>query len=121
MEIWGSLEDGDFMPIEFDNTWGWEFTYDRVIDKAYPDRPGYKIKLEHEKYFFQEEERTGYRTLTWRRVFDEGGQLVLEEYTNMLLPNGQRKILLSARRDSTAIAERSSKRSAPTAVLSASS
>ncbi len=87
-EIWGTLEEDDFMPIEFDNTWGWEYTYDRFIEKADPNRPGYKIKLEHEKYYFEEGDRTGYRTLTWRRVYDEYGGLVFEEYTNMLLPNG---------------------------------
>nr|MCR5089182.1 VanW family protein [Oscillospiraceae bacterium] len=87
-EIWGTLEDDDYMPVEFDNTWGWEYTYDRVIEPARTDRPGYKIKLEHEKYYFEEGERTGTRTLTYRRVFDTNGNLVAEDLTNMLLPNG---------------------------------
>ena len=87
-EIWGTLEDDDYMPIEFDNTRGWEFTYDRLVDKAYPDRMGYKIKLEVEKYYFSDEIGDGSRTLTHRLVYDENGELVEDELTNALLPNG---------------------------------
>ena len=87
-EIWGTLEDDDYMPVEFDNSWGWEFPYDRVIEPADPNRPGYKIKLEHEKYYFNDEQGEGYRTLTYRRVYDQAGTLIAEEMLNPLLPNG---------------------------------
>ena len=87
-EIWGTLEDDDYMPVEFDNSWGWSMIYDRVIDPAYPDRPGYKIKLEHEKYYFSDENGEGYRTLTYRRVFDGAGTLIAEGMLNPLLPSG---------------------------------
>ena len=87
-EIWGTLEDDDYMPVEFDNSWGWSLTYDRFIDPAYPDRPGYKIKLEHEKYYFTDEQGEGYRTLTYRRVYDMDGNLVAEGMLNPLLPSG---------------------------------
>ncbi len=87
-EIWGTLEDDDYMPVEFDNTWGWSMVYDRFIDPAYPDRPGYKIKLEHEKYYFMDEQGEGCRTLTYRRVYDTDGNLVAEGMLNPLLPTG---------------------------------
>lgn len=87
-EIWGTLEDEDYMPVEFDNTFSWNFDYDRVIEPAYPDRPGYKIKLTHELYNFSDEIGSGYRTLTWRHVYDSNGELVTEEIINMKLPNG---------------------------------
>lgn len=87
-EIWGTLEDSDYMPVEFDNSWSWQFTYDRTIAPAYPDRPGYKIKLETEKYYFSDEIGEGTRTLTHRVVYDQNGTAVLDELTNALLPNG---------------------------------
>ena len=87
-EIWGTLEDDDYMPVEFDNSWGWELPYDRVIEPADPDRPGYKIKLEHEKYYFVDEQGEGVRTLTYRRIYDMDGNLVDEGLLNPLLPNG---------------------------------
>ncbi len=87
-EIWGTLEDDDFMPVEFDNSWGWELPYDRVIEPADPNRPGYKIKLEHEKYYFLDEQGEGVRTLTYRRIYDADGNMVAEELLNPLLPNG---------------------------------
>lgn len=87
-EIWGTLEDGDYMPVEFDNSWGWEYPYDRLIEPADPDRPGYKIKLEHEKYYFVDEQGEGVRTLTFRRVYDTAGNMVAEGMLNPLLPNG---------------------------------
>ena len=90
-EIWGTLEDGDFMPVVFDNRnpWGWEFSnHIWEIEPAYPDRPGYTIKLEHESYYFEDEVGEGTRTLTYRRVYDEAGGMVSEELLNPLLPNG---------------------------------
>ena len=87
-EIWGTLEEDDYMPVEFDNSWGWEYPYDRMIEPADPDRPGYKIKLEHEKYYFVDEQGEGMRTLTYRRVYDMAGTMVSDEMLNPLLPNG---------------------------------
>ena len=87
-EIWGTLEEDDYMPIEFDNSRGWEFTYDRLVEPAYPDRMGYKIKLEVEKYYFSDEIGDGSRTITHRCVYDQNGELVEDQLTNALLPNG---------------------------------
>ena len=50
--------------------------------------PGYKIKLEHEKYYFMDEQGEGMRTLTYRRVYDTDGNLVAEGMLNPLLPSG---------------------------------
>ncbi len=90
-EIWGTLEDDDYMPIQFDNRnpWGWEFSnhlWD--VEPAYPDRPGYRIKLEHETYYFSDDTGEGARTLTYRKVFTEDGEQVFEELLNPLLPSG---------------------------------
>ena len=94
-EIWGTLEENDYMPIEFDNSWGWSLTYDRVIEPADPNRHGYKIRLDHEKYYFADDIGEGSRTLTHRLViepdqFDEWGNpvVVLDEILNPELPNG---------------------------------
>ena len=90
-EIWGTLEEDDYMPVVFDNRnpWGWEFSnHIWEIAPAYPDRPGYTIKLVHESYYFEDEVGEGTRTLTYRRVYDENGELVLDELLNPLLPSG---------------------------------
>ena len=90
-EIWGTLEDDDYMPVVFDNRnpWGWEFSnHIWEIEPAYPDRPGYTIKLVHEQYYFDDEVGEGIRTLTYRRVYDENGEMVLDELLNPLLPSG---------------------------------
>ena len=90
-EIWGTLEDGDYMPVCFDNRnpWGWEFSnHIWEVEPPYPDRPGYTIKLEHESYYFEDDIGEGTRTLTYRRVYDEAGGMVSEELLNPLLPNG---------------------------------
>ena len=58
------------------------------IEPAYPDRPGYTIKLVHEQYYFDDEVGEGIRTLTYRRVYDENGEMVLDELLNPLLPSG---------------------------------
>ena len=84
VEIWGTLEDDDYMPVEFDNRYTWVNTYDRQIEPAYDDRPGYIIKLTHDLYTEE-----GYQmTQTHRRVIDSEGNEVLDEVTNTLLPNG---------------------------------
>ena len=90
-EIWGTLEDDDYMPVVFDNRnpWGWEFSnHIWEIEPSYLDRPGYTVKLEHESYYFEDEIGEGTRTLTYRRVYDEAGNMVSEELLNPLLPNG---------------------------------
>ena len=94
-EIWGTLEDTDYMPVEFDNSWGWSMIYDRFVDPVDPNRPGYKIKLEHEKYYFADDMGEGTRTLTHRLVLDptqtdEWGNLVVvqDEILNPELPTG---------------------------------
>ncbi len=94
-EIWGTLEDSDYMPVEFDNSWGWSLIYDRTVDPVDPNRPGYKIKLEHEKYYFSDDIGEGVRTLTHRMILDPtqtdnwGNLLVVQdEILNPELPNG---------------------------------
>ncbi len=82
VEIWGTLEEGDYMPVEFDNTYGWEHDYDRVIAPAYPDRPGFKIKFQVDTYGFEDDFSTGYRTVTHRLVIDEQGNIVEDTVLN---------------------------------------
>ena len=82
VEIWGTLEERDYMPIEFDNTYGWEHDYDRVIAPAYPDRPGFKIKFNVETWGFEDDFSTGYRTLTHRLVIDQDGHTVEDTVLN---------------------------------------
>ena len=90
-EIWGTLEEEDFMPIAFDNRWGWEFSnHFWEVEPADPDRTGYIIKLEHERYYFSDDIGEGMRTLTYRRVYTEDGTMVSEEVLNPELPNGLR-------------------------------
>ena len=76
VEIWGTLEPDDYMPIEFDNSYAGIYDYDRVIEPAYPGREGYKIKFTHEEIEFEDEYGRGLRTLTHRKVFDSNGVLV---------------------------------------------
>lgn len=83
-EIWGTLEDDDYMPIEMDNSYNGQYNADYIIDRADPNRPGYVIRLTHETYTFTDDVGSGYRTITWRRVFDESGNLVFEEMTNLI-------------------------------------
>lgn len=89
IEIWGTLEKSDYMPIEFDNTYSWIYDYDRLIEPAYPDRPGYTIKL-YVEYLggFEDEFSSGYRTLTHRHVIDSEGNIVLDEIVNLKLESG---------------------------------
>lgn len=86
VEIWGTLEDDDYMPVEFDASYSWTQDYDRKIEPSYPDRPGYKIKLEHDTYTDAGERGTITSTQTWRRVYDSSGALVTEEITNLPHP-----------------------------------
>ena len=88
VEIWGTLEDYDYMPVEFDNTYGWEHDYDRVIEPAYPDREGYKIKFNVETWGFEDTFSTGYRTLTHRLVIDRNGNTVEDQILNPPLASG---------------------------------
>lgn len=88
-EIWGTLEDDAYMPIEFDNSYNGQYDCDFFVEKTDPSRPGYIIRLTHETYHFADEIGGGYRTITWRRVIDEEGNIVLEELTNLLNDAGQ--------------------------------
>lgn len=88
-QIWGTLEDGDYMPVKFDNCYGWQFQ-DHIweIDPAYPDREGYTIKIGHETYNGSDDVGLYYRTLTHRFVIDSNGAVVLDEIINMKMKNG---------------------------------
>lgn len=87
-EIWGTLEDDDYMPLTFDNSYGYQFDYILDIEPAYPDRAGYTIKLTHETYSFEDDVGPGYRTVTHRQVIDAEGNMVLDELINTKLANG---------------------------------
>jgi len=87
-EIWGTLEEDDYMPIKFDNSYTWQFDYMRDVEPAYEDRAGYTIKLTHETYSFEDDVGPGYRTLTYRLVLDENGAEVAKELLNPKLANG---------------------------------
>ena len=94
-EIWGTLEDEDYMPVQFDNRnpWGWEYSgHVWDIEPAEPDRPGYTIKLTHEQWMYQDGVGMGTATMTHRQVLDAEGNLVLDEELNAFLPNGQRAL-----------------------------
>lgn len=87
-EIWGTLEENDYMPIRFDNSYTWQFDYMRDVQPAYDDRPGYTIKLVHELYTFEDDIGPGYRTLTYREVYDQNGQRVANQILNPQRGNG---------------------------------
>ena len=82
IEIWGTLEDDDYMPVEFDNSYSDIYDYDRVIDPAYENREGYKIKFTHEENEFEDDYGKGLRTLTHRKVYDSSGTLVEDRIIN---------------------------------------
>jgi len=88
-EIWGTLEENDYMPTCFDNSYGWQFDYVRAVEPSYADRTGYTIKLTHETWSFSDDYGSGYRTLTHRQVIDPDGYMVVDEIINAKLPNGQ--------------------------------
>ena len=83
-EIWGTLEEGDYMPLEFDNSYFWMQDYDRFIDPAYEGREGYKIKLTivGDTYVLDDGGKGCY---THRQVFDSAGSLIEDNVIN--LPN----------------------------------
>lgn len=88
-EVWGTLEDDDYMPVEFDNSYTWQYDYHRYIEPAYDDRPGYIIKFTSEIYGFEDDVGAGYRTLTHRVVMDLEGNVVSDEIINTKRENGQ--------------------------------
>ena len=88
VEIWGTLEDDDYMPVEFDNRLEGAYDYDRTIDPAYSDREGYTIKLTHDEWGFTDDYGDGIRTLTHRKVYDSTGRLVKDEITNSTYSEG---------------------------------
>ena len=87
-EVWGTLEEDDYMPLEFDNSYTWQYDYHRYIDPAYEDREGYAIKFQTEIYGFEDDIGAGYRTLTHRLVIDMEGNVVSDEIINRKLENG---------------------------------
>lgn len=87
VEIWGTLEDDDYMPVEFDNSYTWEHDFDMHIPPAYPDREGYKIKLLVDLYTAPEGDSYVYRTLTHRLVINESGETVDDTIINSLREN----------------------------------
>ena len=88
IEIWGTLEPDDYMPVEFDNAWGDVYDYDRKIEPAYPDRPGYRIQFTHDETEFEDETGRGLRTLTYRRVYDASGTVVEKLILNRMYDFG---------------------------------
>lgn len=82
VEIWGTLEESDYMPLEFDNTYGDIFEYDRLIAPAQEGREGVRIKLTHQEVEFEDEYGMGVRTLTHRKVYSSSGELVEDEIIN---------------------------------------
>lgn len=89
IEIWGTLEDTDYMPVEFDASWTWEQDYDRTIEPAYADRAGYKIQLTHDTYSGEDELGPTITTQTHRVVYDAEGNEIANDITNMLNANGE--------------------------------
>ena len=90
VEIWGTLEDTDYMPVEFDNTasYTWDLVYVRQVEPAYPDREGYKIKFETERYSFEDDMGPGRRTITHREVYNSAGEKILDEVLNPTISTG---------------------------------
>ncbi len=82
VELWGTLEPEDFMPVEFDNSYANVYDYDRFIEPAYPDRPGYTIKFTHEESEFEDDYGKGLRTLTHRKVIDANGTVIQDKIVN---------------------------------------
>ena len=82
VEIWGTLEDDDYMPIEFDNSYADIYDYDRVIEPAYEDREGYKIRFTHDEQEFEDDFGKGIRTATYRRVYSSDGTVVEKTVIN---------------------------------------
>ncbi|MBQ2961269.1 MAG: VanW family protein [Oscillospiraceae bacterium] len=87
-EVWGTLEENDYMPVGFDNSYTWQYDYQRIVEPAYEDREGYVIKFKTEIYGFEDDVGSGYRTLTHRLVLDLQGNVVLDEIINKKLENG---------------------------------
>ena len=88
VEIWGTLEPDDYMPVEFDNSYIDIYDYDRIIELAYPDREGYKIKFTHEENEFEDDYGKGLRTATHRKVYDSRGNLVEDRIINPTYSDG---------------------------------
>ena len=87
IEIWGTLEEDDYMPVEFDARWYWEQDYDRFVDPSQEGRPGYTIKLTHDTYSSADEIGPTVMTQTRRQVIDSEGNMIENEITNMVNPN----------------------------------
>lgn len=82
VELWGTLEEGDYMPVEFDNRYGDIYDYDRVVEPADPDRQGYRLLFTHDETEFEDDTGKGLRTLTYIRIYDTEGNLVDKKLMN---------------------------------------
>ncbi len=82
VELWGTLEEGDYMPVEFDNRYGDIYDYDRVVEPADPDRQGYRLLFTHDETEFEDDTGKGLRTLTYIRIYDTEGNLVDKRLMN---------------------------------------
>ena len=76
VEIWGTLEDEDYMPVAFDNRYGDIYDYYREIEPAYEDRQGYRFLFTHDETEFEDDTGKGLRTLTYMRIYDTEDNLV---------------------------------------------
>ena len=88
VELWGTVTESDYMPLEFDNSYADIYDYDRVIAPAYPEREGYLIRLTHTEKEFWNRNGKGLRTLTHREVYDSEGNLVDDTVVNLHYGNG---------------------------------
>lgn len=88
VEIWGTLEDDDYMPVAFDNRYGDIYDYYREIEPAYEDRQGYRFLFTHDEAEFEDETGKGLRTLTYMRIYDTEDNLVDKLILNPLYSFG---------------------------------
>ena len=82
IEIWGTLEEDDYMPVAFDNRYGDIYDYYREIEPPYPDREGYRLLFTHDETEFEDDTGKGLRTLTYIRIYDMAGNLVGKKLMN---------------------------------------
>lgn len=69
VEIWGTLEDDDYMPVCFDASYLWSQDYCKTITPAQTGRDGYIIKLLHDTYTDASDSGTITSTQTHRLVY----------------------------------------------------
>lgn len=88
VEIWGTLEDDDYMPVAFDNRYADIYDYYREIEPAYEDRQGYRFLFTHDETEFEDDTGKGLRTLTYMRIYDTEDNLVDKLILNPLYSFG---------------------------------